>query len=171
MLAPARQTTRIGATARKAPRVVPVVVLAAGIAGLIAWALRAHAEFLPSGREAPHLSGHSHGTAVYVPPPPVAGEAVANYAGLIMVALHVLLAGVALTAWGVRRWLARPHGLLAQVVFAGAVSVASALVTVVMAAVLLDTAISSGATVAAAVSVARYAFVLAVVSSTVLGLP
>jgi hypothetical protein len=148
-------------------------VLAAGVAVLIAWALRAHAEFLPSGRPAPRLSpasGHGHGGgAGVVEPPPVAGEALAHYAGLTMVALHVVLVGVVVVACGVRRWLS--PGLLARVAFAGAVAVAAALTTLVLAAVLLDAAITFPATLAAAVTVLRYGFVFVIVSSTVLGVP
>lgn len=162
-----------------APRTTPAAVLAAGLAALIAWALRDHAEYLPSGGVAPRLApapGHGHGGGeVYQSPPPVAGEALANYMGLAMVALHVMLVAVVLVACGIRRWSCRPGrrspGLLARVAFAGAVAVVAASTTLAMAVVLLGAGISFPALLAAAVTVLRYAFVFVIVSSAVLGMP
>jgi hypothetical protein len=163
-------------------RMTPVASLAAANSALIAWALRAHAEFLPPGRTAPHalvasaISAHGHagGVAVYEPPPTVTGDALANYAGLGVAALHLMLVGVVVAAWGSRRWF-RPsfvdtHRLLVRVVFAASVAVASALVAL-GAAALLGSAISFTATVSASVTVLRYSFVLVLVSVAVLDLP
>jgi hypothetical protein len=159
-------------------RMMPVAVLAAANAALIAWALRAHAEFLPKGRMASHLlmtPGHGHaGGATDGPPPAVTGDPLANYAGLAVVALHLMLVGVAAVTWWSRRWFRPPvvdtRRILVLVTFAAMVAVASALVTI-GAAGLLGSAISFTSTVSASVAVLRYSFVVALISSVVLGMP
>jgi hypothetical protein len=164
-------------------RMTPVAVLAAANAALIAWALRAHAEFLPKGPTAAHLlmapatsrHGHADGAAAVAElPPPVTGDALANYAGLAVVALHLMLAGVVVAVWVSRRWF-RPSvvdtgRILARMTFAAMVAVASALVTI-GAAGLLGSAISFTSAVSASVTVLRYSFVVALISSIALGMP
>jgi hypothetical protein len=162
-------------------RVTPVVVPAVGVAALIAWVLRDRAEFLPSGDlvgrslSALGASGH-HGTGSgNGGPPAVAGDAVASYAGLTAFALHVLMIALAAAGYGMRRWSRRStvdgQGVLARLTFAGAVAIVAALVTAAMAAVLLGTAISSTATLAASLTVLQYSFVLVVVFSAAFGVP
>lgn len=162
-------------------RVTPMAVPAAGVAALIAWALRDHAEFLPSGDpvrrslSALGTSGHHGAGAANAGPPTVAGDALASYAGLTAFALHVLLIAVAAVAYGTRRWLRSStvdgDGFLVRLTFAGSVAVVSALVTAAMAAVLLGTAISSTATLAASATVLQYSFVLVIVFSAAFGVP
>lgn len=162
-----------------APRMTPVVVFAAGVAALIAWTLRDRAAFLPNGNATRSAlasgTGHHPGGGGSSAPPPVAGDALANYAGLAALALHALIVVVAVVAYAVRRVPRRSavdaHGVLPRLVFAGTVAVMSALVTAWMAAILLGTAISPGATLAAALTVLQYSFVLVVVFTVVLGLP
>jgi hypothetical protein len=162
-------------------RMTPVAVLAVANAALIAGMLRAHAEFLPEGRMAARIvlasassRHHAGGATVYAPPPAVVGDALANYAGLAAVAAHLMLVGVVVASWGSRRWfrssVVDTHRLLVQVTFAVLVAVVSALVTA-GTAVLLGSAISFTGVVSAAVAVARYSFVLVLVSLVVLGLP
>jgi hypothetical protein len=154
------------------------VVLAAAIAAVTAWALRDNAEFLPSGPTVPNLvaaAGHGHTTGGYVPPPAILGEALANYAGLGMVALHALLIAVIAVAYCLRRVLRRStvdtNGVLVTVIFAASVAVTSALVAACMATVLLGAAISFTATLTTALIVLRYSFVLTLAVTAVLGLP
>lgn len=164
------------------PRMTRVAVVAAVNAVLIAWTLRSSAEFLPDGRTTPHMliaaasprHGHADGSPVYEPPPAVTGDALANYTGLAVVALHLMLVGVTAAAWGSGRWFRRSfvdaHRVLVWVAFAASVAVVSASVTVVTGA-LLGSAISFTATVSASVTVLRYSFVVALVSLAVLGMP
>ena len=163
---------------RTSVRVRSAGVLATAIAALTSWALRANAEFLPSGRPAPILlagSRHGHATGGYTPPPEIHGEALASYAGLGMFALHALMIAVVAVAWCVRRVLRRStvdsNGVLVAVTFAVSVAVISALIAACMAAVLLGAAISFAATLAAALTVLRYSFVLALAVSVVFGVP
>jgi di/tricarboxylate transporter len=162
-------------------RVTPVAVLVVANAVLISWAIRAHADFLPDGRMAVRVAlasafarHHAGGGAVVEPPPAVAGDALANSAGLAAVAAHLLLVGVVVVSRGSRRWLRSSlvdaRRILVLVTFAGVVAVVSALVTTGTAA-LLGSAISSTATVSAAVEVLRYSFAIVLVSLVVLGLP
>ncbi|MDQ3577425.1 MAG: hypothetical protein M3443_07445 [Actinomycetota bacterium] len=162
-------------------RMTPVVVPAAGVAALIAWSLRDHAEFLPSGDlvrrslAALGASGH-HGTGSgYGDPPAVAGEALASYAGLTVFALHVLMIAVAAAGYGMRRWnrwsTVDSPGVLVRLTFACAVAVVSAVVTAGMATVLLGTAISSTATLATSITVLQNSFVLVRVFSMAFGVP
>jgi hypothetical protein len=162
-------------------RVTPVVVPAAGVAALIAWALRDHADHLPSGdvvkRSLAALggSGHHGPGGGEVGAPAVAGDALASYTGLTVFALHVLMVAVAAAGYGMRRWsrqsVVDSGGVRVRLMFAAAIAVVSALVTAGMAAVLLGTAISSTATLAASITVLQYSFVLAIVFSATFGLP
>lgn len=162
-------------------RVTPVVVPAAGVAALIAWALRDHAEFLPSGDQvrrslsALGASGHHGAGGGYAGPPAVAGDALASYAGLTAFALHLLMIAVAAAGYGMRRWSRRSavdgRGVLVRLTFAGSIAVVSALVTAGMAAVLLGTAITSTATLAASITVLQYSFVLVIALSAAFGVP
>jgi hypothetical protein len=161
-------------------RVTPVVVYAAGVAALIAWVLRDRAEFLPSGEvirrsmAASGASGH-HGAGGFVAPAAVAGDPLANYAGLAAFALHALMIAVAVAGFGMRRWSRRSAvdsgGVLVRLVFAGSVAVVAALVTAAMAATLLGAAISSTATLAASITVLQYSFVLVIAFSAAFGVP
>lgn len=159
-------------------RVTPVIVPAAAVAALIAWALRDHADQLPSAdvvkRSLAALGGAgNHGSGGGdVGAPAVTGDALASYAGLAVFALHVLMVTVAAAGYGTRRWSrVDSGGVVARLMFAGSVAVVSALVTAGMAAVLLGTAISSTATLAASITVLQYSFVLAIVFSATFGLP
>ncbi len=162
-------------------RVAPVVVPAAGVAALIAWALRDHADDLPSADlirrslSALGTSGHHGAGGGTVAAPPVAGDALANYAGLTVFALHVLMIAVAGAGYVLHRLFRRSvvdgGGVLARLTFAGTIAVVSALVTAGMAALLLGAAISSTATLAASMTVLQYSFVLVVVFSAALGVP
>lgn len=161
-------------------RVTPVVVYAAGVAALIAWVLRDHAEYLPSGdvirrsMSALAAGGH-HGGGGFVAPPAVAGNALASYAGLTAFALHALLLVVAVAGFAMRRWTRRStvdgDGVLVRLVFAGSVAVVAALVTAVMAGMLLGAAISPTATFAASITVLQYSFVLVIAFSAAFGVP
>lgn len=161
-------------------RVTPLVVTAAGVGALIAWALRDNVE-PPRGGDlvsrslaAAQAAGH-HGSAGEATPPTVTGEALASYAGLTAFAMHALMVVVALGSHGLRRWVRQSvvdsRAALVRLSFAGGVAVVSALVTAGMAAVLLGTAISATATVAASVTVLKYSFVVAAASFAVFGVP
>lgn len=162
-------------------RVTPVVVQAVGIAALIAWALRDHAEFLPSGdvirrsMSAAGASGHHGVGGGFVAPAAVAGDPLASYAGLTAFALHVLMIAVAVAGFAMRHWTRRSavdgRGVLVRLTFAGSVAVVSALVTAAMAAMLLGAAISAAATLAASLTVLQYSFALVIVFSTAFGVP
>lgn len=161
-------------------RLTPVVLQAAGVAALIAWALRDHAEYLPSGevirRSMSALSaGGHHGGGTFVAPAAVAGNSLASYAGLAAFALHALMIVVAVAGIALRRWTRGSTvdggGVVVRLVFAGSVAVVAALVTAVMAAVLLGTAISSAATLAASITVLQYSFVLVIAFSAAFGVP
>lgn len=161
-------------------RVTPVVLQAVGVAALIAWALRANAEYLPSDNairrsmSALGAGGH-HGGGEFVAPPAVAGNALASYAGLTAFALHALMIAVAVAGFAMRHWTRRStvdgNGVLVRVVFAGSVAVVAALVTAGMAVVLLGAAISSTATLAASITVLQYSFVLVIAFSAAFGVP
>lgn len=156
-------------------RVLPMVFLAAATAVVISWALRAHAEHLPalsaSGHAVLLAAGHAHGGAdVFVPPPPVSGDALANHLGLAMLAAHVMLAGIALAARLTRRW-STMDGLLGRLPFAAAVAVVAAAVAALVASVAMGSAITTDGTLEAAAVVLRYTFVLALVGSFVTGVP
>lgn len=161
-------------------RVTPVVVYAAGVAAVIAWALRDRAEFLPSddvirrSMSAVASPGH-HGAGGFEAPPAVAGDSLASYAGLTAFALHALMIAVAVAGFAMRHWTRRStvdgNGVLVRLVFAGAVAVVAALVTAVMATMLLGAAISSTATLAASITVLQYSFVLVIAFSAAFGVP
>jgi len=120
------------------------------------------------------MHGHAGGVVVYALPPAVTGDALANYVGLAVVALHLMLVGVTVAAWGSRRWflpsVVDTHRVLVRVAFAASVAFVSALATIGTAG-LLGSAITFTATVAASVTVLRYSFVLVLVSLAVLDLP
>jgi hypothetical protein len=160
-------------------RVGPVVVFAVGTAAVIAWALRDNARFLPTTVVPLHdlVSGaHTHGEAAgYVPPAPVTGAPLANYPGLVMLAVHLTAIGIVAAAWSIRRSFRRPdrnvHSVPARLLFAALVALAAALVTLPIAAFTLGTAILLSATLAAAMTVLQYTFVLAIVGAAILGVP
>jgi hypothetical protein len=154
-------------------RVVPIAVFAAVTAAVIAWALRSHARFLPTAPVPRHVLSHSHGAADYVPPAPVTGLPLVNYAGLIMLAIHLTALGIVVAAWGVRRYFRRRdiQGVPARLSFAVLVSVTAAAVTIPIAAVSLGSAILFTGTLTAAMTVLQYTFVLGVVGAAILGVP
>jgi hypothetical protein len=151
------------------------VLLAFGMAVLIAWTLRDRAAYLNAG--APSLlpplpgGGHHDGTGdLGSPPPPIVRETVANYAGLIMVAAHLTIAGVlgcaALTRRLTRRLPAvRDTGT--ALLFAVGCALWAALMTMPTAALSIGNAITFANTLAASITVLQYSFVL-VVAVTVL---
>jgi hypothetical protein len=154
-------------------RIVPAVSFAGVAAAVIAWALRDNARFLPYKvvqRQA--LVQSSHGHSDFVPPAPVTGAPLVNYTGLVMLALHLVVAGVLLAAWLVRRvFRLEPSGVRARLSFAVMISVAAALVTIPVAAVSLGSAILFTATLAAAMTVLQYTFVLGIVGAVIFGVP
>lgn len=155
-----------------APRVVPVVTLAVGTAAVVAWALREHARFLPTEIVPRHalLTGGHHGSG-FVPPAPVTADPVVNYPGLVMLALHLTAIGVVAAAWCVRRFARAVDRFAARVSFAVMGSVVSALVTVPVAAMSLGNAILFTGTIAAAMTVLQYTFVLLVAATALFGVP
>jgi hypothetical protein len=174
----ATRTTK--STASTSLRLTPVVLQAAGVAALIAWALRDNAEYLPSGevirRSMSALSsGGHHGGGTFVAPAAVAGNSLASYAGLAAFALHALMIAVAVAGIAVRRWIRSSTvdggGVVVRLVFAGSVAAVAALTTAVMATVLLGPAISSTATLAASITVLQFSFVLVLAFSVAFGVP
>jgi hypothetical protein len=160
-------------------RVVPVVALALGAAALIAWALRDNARFLPKTVVPLHALGgssHSHSdTSSYVPPAPVTGDAVVNYPGLILLAVHLVAIGIVVVTWAIRRYYRRTnksvHSVPARFVFAALVALSAALITLPIAAVSLGNAILFTGTLAAAMTVLQYTFVLGIVGVAIFGVP
>ncbi|MEV4315385.1 hypothetical protein [Actinocrispum sp. NPDC049592] len=138
----------------------------------MAWSLRDNARFLPFREISRHALAQMDGHAMtgYVPPAPVTGEAVINYPGLIMFALHLTAICIAVAAWAVRRrW--NVHSVLTRVVFAGVVAIGAAAVTLPIAGMSLGTAILFSGTVAAAMAVLQYTFVLVLVGTAFFGVP
>jgi hypothetical protein len=166
-----RQRTR----SRTRPRAGPVVGFAVLGALPMAWALRAHARFLPSGTiPQPIGGGHGHGQMT-TPPDPITGVPAANYPGLVFLGVYCLLALVAAVAcWVVRvsrRLRGGADGVGAGLAFAAAFAMVTAVTTPVVGALSLGPAISFANTIAAAAVVAQYAFVLAIVGVAVFGVP
>nr|WP_042186400.1 hypothetical protein [Kibdelosporangium sp. MJ126-NF4]CEL17250.1 hypothetical protein [Kibdelosporangium sp. MJ126-NF4]CTQ91520.1 hypothetical protein [Kibdelosporangium sp. MJ126-NF4] len=157
----------------RAPAAVPVILFALAAAAVIAWALRDHARFLPTGAFVPRhaLAATGHHQTAYLPPPPVTGSAVVNYPGLIMLATHLTAVVIVGSAWLVRRYFRSPDQLSARFSFAVLGSVASAVVTVPVAAITLGNAILFTGTVAAAMTVLQYTFVLVVAGTALFGVP
>ncbi|MET0233773.1 MAG: hypothetical protein ABW224_03965 [Kibdelosporangium sp.] len=162
----------------RTPRVVPVVAFAGVAAAVIAWALRDHARFLPTSVVPRHALGpvsHHAGEGAFVPPAPVTGDPVVNYPGLVMLAVHLTAIGIVLAAWCVRRYFRRPdrdvHSVPARLSFAALGSLAAALVTIPVAAVSLGNAILFTGTLAAAMTVLQYTFVLVIVGTALFGVP
>jgi hypothetical protein len=161
-----------------APRILPVALFAVVSAGVVAWALRDHARFLPTGFVARHAFGptsHHAGEGAFVPPAPVTAEPVVNYPGLVMLALHLTAIGIVIAAWCVRRYFRRPdrnvHSVPARLSFAVLGSLAAALVTIPVAAMSLGNAILFTGTLAAAMTVLQYTFVLVIVGTALFGVP
>ncbi|MBP2324353.1 hypothetical protein JOF56_004738 [Kibdelosporangium banguiense] len=159
-------------------RILPVVLFAAVAAAVIAWALRANARFLPTGFVPRHAFGatsHHAGEDAFVPPAPVTGDPVVNYPGLAMLAVHLTALGIVLAAWCVRRYFRRPdrnvHSVPARLSFAALGSLAAALVTIPVAAISLGNAILFTGTLAAAMTVLQYTFVLVLVGTALFGVP
>jgi hypothetical protein len=154
------------------PRVLPVAGFAAISAAVIALALRDNARFLPTGFVPRHAFGSHHsGEDAFVPPPPVTADPVVNYPGLVMLAIHLTAIGIVLAAWGVRRAFRSSDGVMARIAFAAAGSVAAGLATIPVAAVSLGNAILFTGTLAAAMTVLQYTFVLVVAGTAVFGVP
>lgn len=146
---------------------------------LMAWSLRDRAQFLPSGSLAvpvpvPVSGAHGHGGGANLPAP-VIGEPLANYTGLVFFGLHIMLPVALLVAYGVVRLFSRmgrdSESVTARLVFAAVFAVSAALVTPLLATLSLGTAITFANTLAAAVIVAQYTFVLAVVGAALFGVP
>ncbi|ONI70837.1 hypothetical protein ALI144C_50525 [Actinosynnema sp. ALI-1.44] len=152
---------------------MPVVLFALTAAAVIAWALRDHARFLPTGAFVPRhaLATTGHHQNDYLPPPPVTGSAVVNYPGLVILAIHLTAVAILGAAWVVRRYFRSPGLFSARFSFAVMGSVASAAVTVPVAAITLGNAILFTGTVAAAMTVLQYTFVLVVVGTALFGVP
>ncbi|MFC5102075.1 hypothetical protein [Kibdelosporangium philippinense] len=160
-----------GTTVSGGPRVAPALGFAALTAAIIAWALRDHARFLPTGAFVPRhaLLTNGHHATDYVPPAPVTGEAVINYPGLIMLAIHLTAAGILAAAWLVRRHVR--DQVKARLSFAVLGSLTAGLVTIPVAAITLGNAILFTGTLAAAMTVLQYTFVLVVAGTTLFGVP
>jgi hypothetical protein len=157
-----------------APRVLPVVVFAAVAAGVMAWALRDNARFLPTGFVPRHALGstsHHAGDGAFVQPPPITGVSIVNYPGLIMLAIHLTAVGIVAAAWAIRRAFRGKDSAAARIAFAAAGSVAAAVATIPVAAVSLGNAILFTGTLAAAMTVLQYTFVLVVAGTAWLGVP
>ncbi|RSM77676.1 hypothetical protein DMH04_34770 [Kibdelosporangium aridum] len=148
-----------------------MVLFAAVTAAVIAWALRDRARFLPTGAFVPRhaLATNGHHQNGYLPPAPVTGEAVINYPGLIMLALHLTTIAILAAAWLVRRHVR--DQVKARLSFAVLGSVLAALVTIPVAAMTLGNAILFTGTVAAAMTVLQYTFVLVVAGTALFGVP
>ncbi len=162
-----------GTTVSGGPRVVPVVGFAVVTAAVIAWALRDHARFLPTGAFVPRhaLVTSGHHQAEYVPPAPVTGSAVVNYPGLVVLAVHLTAVGILGAAWLTRRYFRETDHFKARFSFAVLGSVLAALVTIPVAAMTLGNAILFTGTVAAAMTVLQYTFVLVVAGTALFGVP
>ncbi|MCE7001495.1 hypothetical protein LWC34_01360 [Kibdelosporangium philippinense] len=104
-----------------------------------------------------------------MPPAPVTGEAVINYPGLIMLAIHLTAAGILAAAWLVRRHVR--DQVKARLSFAVLGSLTAGLVTIPVAAITLGNAILFTGTLAAAMTVLQYTFVLVVAGTTLFGVP
>ncbi|MCX2953921.1 hypothetical protein [Lentzea sp. NEAU-D7] len=165
-----------GAATRPAIRLrVPLVlVFALGSAALMAWVLRGKALFLPTDSIPTAtqlgLSGHSHSSASRQVAP-ITGDAIANYPGLAVLGMHLMLVAVALVAYAVRRFRWQPDGTAARLGFSFLVAVATAPVTLLVATLALGPAISFANTLAAAVVVLQYTFVFAIVGVLFFGVP
>lgn len=160
------------------PRVLPVVLFAAMAAGIMAWTLRDNARFLPTGFVPRHAFGptsHHAGEGAFIPPAPVTADPVVNYPGLLMLAVHLTAIGIVLAAWCVRRYFRRSDrnvdSVSARLSFAVLGSLAVALVTIPVAAMSLGNAILFTATLAAAMTVLQYTFVLVIVGTALFGVP
>jgi hypothetical protein len=160
------------------PRVLPVVLFAATAAAVIAWALRDNARFLPTGVVPRHAFGpasHHAGEGAFIPPAPVTADPVVNVPGLVMLAVHLTAIGILIAAWCVRRYFRRPDrnvsSVPARLSFAVLGSLAAAVVTIPVAAMSLGNAILFTGTLAAAMTVLQYTFVLVIVGTALFGVP
>jgi hypothetical protein len=166
--------TKTKAEAKVKLRILPVALFAAAAAAMIAWALRDNARFLPTGVVPRHAFGpasHHAAEGAFIPPAPVTADPVVNYPGLIMLAIHLTAIGIALTAWCVRRYVRQPESVPAQLTFAALAAITAALITIPVAAISLGNAILFTGTLAAAMTVLQYTFVLVIVGTALVGVP
>jgi hypothetical protein len=155
-------------------RILPVALFAAVAAATIAWALRDNARFLPTGVVPRHAFGptsHHAAEGAFVPPAPVTADPMVNYPGLIMLAIHLTAIGIALTAWCVRKYARQPESVPARLAFAALAAITAALITIPVAAISLGNAILFTGTLAAAMTVLQYTFVLVIVGTALVGVP
>ncbi|QKV74049.1 hypothetical protein [Amycolatopsis sp. Hca4] len=141
----------------------PLVLLAVGLAAVVAWQLRDWSSCSdvapPEPPAGPIGAGHHLGAGgTRTPPPAIAASAVPNFAGITLLAAHVTTAGVLLAVAAARRWAA--GRIAAVLVFAATVAVFTASATIPLASLTIGTGISRGNTLSAAVTVLRYSFVL-----------
>jgi hypothetical protein len=156
------------------PRILPVALFAAVSAAVVSWALRDNARFLPTGFVPRHAFGptsHHAGEGAFVPPAPVTADPVVNYPGLVMLAVHLTAIGIVIAAWCVRRYFRQPDSVPARLSFAVLAALTTALVTIPVAAMSLGNAILFTGTVAAAMTVLQYTFVLVIVGTALFGVP
>lgn len=158
-------------------RVVPLALLAFGVAALIAWAIRDRASYLDTGARSllPQTvsGGHHGGSGGPSRPPPITRERLVNYVGIAMLAAHATLAGVLISATVTRRLSRRirlSQRIGAPLTFATGCAVCAALATVPVALGSVGAAISLRNSVSAAVTVLQYAFVLALIATILIDL-
>ncbi|GAB3733517.1 hypothetical protein GCM10027598_58220 [Amycolatopsis oliviviridis] len=142
-----------------------LALLAVAIAAVIAWSIRDWSLVLDTGKPPaimnPSGAGH-HGGALgtLAPPPAVLREQAPNLAGIALLAVHATFGGVAASAALARRRV--PAGrTTTSVLFAASCSVFAAVSTVPIASLTVGNAISFGNTLAAAITVSQYSFLLA----------